>query len=235
MRLRMMTQTVIIMIYMIELAGLIFVTQPQYKKKHYVPVKMLCSLSFVGAAIVFGIVSGHVNYMAYLMGPLVMCALGDLFMGLYQVGSHKRQLVLGIIFFLMAHVGLIYTMFRLDGRVDVINFLLPVMMVIIFLIVKKKCHIHMGRVTYLACVYCGFLSFMLAKAISYMVFNFSLAGAWIGIAGILFFASDFSIIFLYFYKFKNKTNRQKVHIFNLLTYFMAVMAFDISILYMVMI
>ena len=76
---------------------------------------------------------------------------------------------------------------------------------------------------------------MLAKAISYMVFNFSLAGAWIGIAGILFFASDFSIIFLYFYKFKNKTNRQKVHIFNLLTYYMAVMAFDISILYMVMI
>ena len=235
MRVRLITQAVIIMIYMVELAGLIFVTQPQYKKKYYVPVKMLCSLSFVGAAIIFGIVSGHVNYMAYLMAPLVVCALGDLFMGMYQVGSRKRQLVLGIIFFLMAHVGLIYTLFQLDGRLGVVNFLLPVLMVIIFLIVKKKCHIHMGRLTYLACVYRGFLSFMLAKATSYMVFNFSLAGAWIGIAGLLFFASDFSIIFLYFYKYKNKTNRQKVHTFNLLTYYMAVMAFDISILYMVMV
>ena len=45
------------------------------------------------------------------------------------------------------------------------------------------------------------------------------------------FISDFTIIFLYFYKFRKPENRGKIHYLNLATYYYGILAFDISILY----
>ena len=58
-----------------------------------------------------------------------------------------------------------------------------------------------------------------------------LASGWIGFGGIAFFISDFTIIFLYFYKFHKPENRCKIHYLNLATYYYGILAFDISILY----
>ncbi len=228
-------QGVVLVVYMIELAILLFVAHTEYKDKYYVPIKMLCSITFVGAGILFGVVSKHFMYSKMLVLPLLFCALGDLFMGLYQVKRKKGNLILGIIFFLIAHIGLIDLLFKLDPAFNAYNVVIPIVTVLVFFIVKKWRHIHLGRIMPLACVYSIFLSLMLSKATQYMFMHPSIAGGWIGIAGILFFISDFSIIFLYFYKFKTKENRLKIHTLNLVTYYMAIIAFDVSILYMVMV
>ena len=45
----------------------------------------------------------------------------------------------------------------------------------------------------------------------------------IGIAGILFWLSDFSLLFYYFYHFKSKNIEKLVQGFNLATYYVAMM------------
>lgn len=64
-----------------------------------------------------------------------------------------------------------------------------------------------------------------------MVLYPGLASGWLGLGGMLFFTSDFTIIFLYFYKFRKAENRRKIHCINLATYYFGILAFDISILY----
>lgn len=232
---RMLSQGIVLMIYVVLLAILLFVSQTEYKDKYYVPAKMTCSIFFVGAAALFGFVSKHTEYMYILIVPLVFCALGDGFMGMYQIKHRRRNLVAGIVTFLLAHIGLTWAIYILNSYISVFNIAIPIISLVAFLLIKRKMHIHMGRVTPLACIYSIFLSYMLSEAVQYMFMRPSISGAWIGVGGILFFASDLSIIFLYFYKFEDKKRIRAVHAFNLITYYLATMSFAISILYMAMI
>ena len=52
---RMMAQGIVTIIYTLEFAGLLVAALPRYKQKYYVPVKMLCSVSFVVIAVMFAI------------------------------------------------------------------------------------------------------------------------------------------------------------------------------------
>ena len=87
----MLAQGIGIAVYTLELALLLWVSQSRYKKKYYVPSKMLCSVTFVVLAIVFALVSHHMEYFFGFFPALCFCLLGDLFMGLYQVGRQKRK------------------------------------------------------------------------------------------------------------------------------------------------
>jgi uncharacterized membrane protein YhhN len=193
---------------------------------------MLCSLSFVGIAVLFSTVSKHWNYGTMLLFPLVLCCIGDLFMGLYQVRHKKRQLFAGMVFFALAHLGLILMLFVIDSTFNVWNVAVPLVVVISFIVLKRKVHLHLGKMMLPACVYSVFLAMMLSKSLQYTYFHVSIGAAWIGVAGLLFFISDFTIIFLYFYKFQTKEARQKIHYANLSTYYFGILAFDMSILYM---
>ena len=228
---RMVVQGLVAIIYTLELVGLLFVTQPKYKPKYYVPVKMTCSVSFVLIAVLFAAVSRHWAYFSMLLMPLLFCAVGDLFMGLYQVARKKRNMVLGLVLFLTAHIGLLVALFRIDASLTWWNLLVPVVALVTFLTVKFKMHLHMGKLTPACVVYSIFLALMLSKSTQYMFLYPGIASCWIGLAGILFFASDFTIIFVYFYKFKSKKAQKAIHYVNLITCFLAIFAFDVSILY----
>ena len=58
---RMMAQGIVTIIYTLEFAGLLVAALPRYKQKYYVPVKMLCSVSFVVIAVMFAFVSDHMQ------------------------------------------------------------------------------------------------------------------------------------------------------------------------------
>lgn len=228
---RMMVQGILIVIYTLEFAGLLVAALSKYKKKYYVPVKMMCSVSFVVIAAIFAYVSGHTRYFFMMLVPLLFCAAGDLYMGFYQIASKKQHMLIGMILFLLAHMGFLISFFRIDATVTWWNIFLPIVAVIVFFTVKKLSHLHMGRLTIPASIYCVFLSLMLSKSTQYMVLYPGLASGWLGLGGMLFFTSDFTIIFLYFYKFHKPESRRRIHCINLATYYFGILAFDISILY----
>ena len=51
--------------------------------------------------------------------------------------------------------------------------------------------------------------------------------------GLLFFISDYTLNFCYFYKMKNKKRTNVMNMINLASYFFGILAFDMSILYFV--
>lgn len=228
---RMAAQGIVTLIYTLEFAGLLVAAMPRYKEKYYVPVKMLCSVSFVLIAVMFAFISGHMQYFYFMVIPLICCAVGDLFMGFYQVGRRRRNMLAGMLLFLTAHVGFLVCFFHIDMVFNWWNVFLPVVMLAVFAFMKRIVHLHMGRFAGLAAVYCVFLSLMLSKCTQYMVHYPSLASVWLAVGGSAFFISDFTIIFLYFYKFRKAENRLKIHYLNLATYYFGIFAFDVSILY----
>ena len=94
-------------VYIIELAVLLWVSQSKYKKQYYVQSKMLCSVTFVVLAVIFALVSHHLEYFFGLFPALCFCMLGDLFMGLYQIERRRRNLILGILTFMLGHLFLL--------------------------------------------------------------------------------------------------------------------------------
>ena len=123
---RMMAQGIVTIIYTLEFAGLLVAALPRYKQKYYVPVKMLCSVSFVVIAVMFAFISDHMQYFYMMLVPLVLCAVGDLFMGLYQIRSRRKHMLAGMIVFLLAHMGFLICFFRIDARLTWWNIFLPV-------------------------------------------------------------------------------------------------------------
>ena len=124
---RMMAQGIVTIIYTLEFAGLLVAALPRYKQKYYVPVKMLCSVSFVVIAVMFAFISDHMQYFYMMLVPLVLCAVGDLFMGLYQIRSRRKHMLAGMIVFLLAHMGFLICFFRIDARLTWWNIFLPVL------------------------------------------------------------------------------------------------------------
>lgn len=140
---RMMAQGIVTIIYTLEFAGLLVAALPRYKQKYYVPVKMLCSVSFVVIAVMFAFVSDHMQYFYMMLVPLVLCAVGDLFMGLYQIRSRRKHMLAGMIVFLLAHMGFLICFFRIDARLTWWNIFLPVVSLAAFFFVKRLMHLHM--------------------------------------------------------------------------------------------
>lgn len=228
----MIVQGVVAIVYAIEIALLLCASHPDYKEKYYVGTKMLCSVSFLGIAVLFAAVSKHWNAFLVLFVPLVLCLIGDLFMAFYQLRKRKRDFFLGLVLFLFAHLGFIYMLFQLNSSIRLWNIVLPIVVFVTFWSVKKQMHLHLGKLLVPSSVYSIILAFMLSKCLQQMVVHPTIATAWLGLAGMLFFISDVTLLFLYFYKFSNRERRRMVHYMNLVTYYFAMLAFDMSILYL---
>lgn len=227
----MMTQGIGTLLYTVAVAILLWIAQSKYKQKYYVKVKMVCSVGFVVLGAVFAWASSHINYYLLLLPALCFCMLGDLFMGLYQIARKKQSLIWGIVTFMLGHLFLLINLFYHSRQVTWWNLFVPAVTVAVFFLMRKTCGMHYGKVMPLAVLYVVFLALMLSKSTELMVLQPGIATAWIGVGGIFFFISDFTINFIYFYKIKNRLLERWIHGINLGTYYLAILAFDMSILY----
>lgn len=228
---RMLVQGIVTILYTIECAGLLVTALPRYKERFYVPMKMACSVSFVLAATVFAFVSEHMRYFYFLLVPLLLCVAGDFFMGKYQVKKRRQSMMLGILFFLMAHMGFVLCFFQIDATFDWWNIFLPLVVLAGFLFSRRLFRLHLGRFFVPAAIYAVFLALMLSKAVQIAFLQPSLAACWVAVGAVAFFISDATIVFLYFYKFKKPEHRLLIHYVNLATYYFGILAIAISILY----
>lgn len=230
---KMVAQGVCAVVYALEVAVLLWVAQSQYKKDYYVKVKMVCSVSFVVIGFVFAAVSGHWTFFLQLLPTLLFCAIGDFFMGCYQVKRYTRNMILGIGSFLVAHICLLILLYSVIPRFSWWNALFPIIGVIAICVQKKALHMHYGRLWIPVLIYSFFLTLDFAKSLEIMMLRPCISSAWIGVGGLFFFISDYTLNFEYFCKIKNKKHARIVSMINLGSYFFSILAFDLSILYFV--
>ncbi len=209
-------------VYAALIIGLCLVCDNSLSRRYYVPLKVVCSASFLGILFINYYFSEKLTMM---MWALLACFVGDLLMGLYNTYLRKQFMVLGIIAFMLGHVGLLNYMCRITDRNSALVYILPIVPCLILLAVRKVCKLHMGSLLLPCLIYCYFVSTMALKAL-----ECGLNGMpWLGVAGILFLFSDFAILYLYFYHFRKREIKRIVHYFNLATYYSAILIFIFSL------
>lgn len=209
----MISMSKLIAVYTLLIIALLFVCDNDYSRKYYVPLKTACSASFL----LMSFVIDTVGFFNLLMLPLVSCFIGDIFMGQYNVRKARSSLYTGIGAFLVAHILFLIYMTQTVPGISLVNAILPVFVVILMLWLVRTFHLHMGKVLYFSTIYCYMVTAMCLKALE--------IGGLTMMGGILFFLSDFTIIFLYFYHFAKIQNKKIVHYLNLVTYYLGILFF----------
>ena len=210
------------LIYVALLIALFLVCDNSLSKKYYVPLKMVCSASFL---IILWINQMLSEKLWLMFWALLAYFVGDLLMAFYNTYRNKQVIALGIIAFMLGHVGLLNYMCRITDFTNVLVYILPVLGCVIVMILKKTCHLHMGSLLAPCLIYAYFVSTMTLKAIECGLNGMPL----IGVAGALTLLSDVTILFLYFYHFKDVKNKRLVHWLNLGTYYLAILLFVYSL------
>ena len=209
-------------VYVALLIALFRVCDNSLSRRYYVPLKVVCSASFL---VILWINQFFSDKLWMMFWALLACFIGDLLMGLFNTYGRKRFMAIGIIAFMLGHVGLLNFMCRISPKTSPLVYILPIVPCLILIGMQKAFHLHMGNLFVPCVIYCYFVSTMTLKAIE-CAFNGRPILGW---AGVLFLLSDFTILFLYFYHYKRKSHKRLVHYVNLITYYMAILYFIYSL------
>lgn len=200
------------------------------KTKFYVPVKMLVSLCFL-IILFYGEVKGTGSFWHYLIIPFILCFLGDFFMGLYNKRRVKRDLILGIVAFAGAHVAFLINMYYFALSFSWWIIIFPIATIISLALLLNFSHsFHVGKLLVPVLIYALFIGTLLGKGIEIWILQNCPSPYLFGIGSLLFFISDFSLVYLYFYHFKKREHEKYVHFINLLTYYGAIIVLILAFL-----
>jgi len=208
-------------IYVALIIALFAVCDNRFSRRYYVPLKVACSVSFLVILFIHQLYGPRLHLIFW---PLIACFFGDLLMGLYNIYSGKRFISLGIVAFMLGHLGFLNYMCQIKPHTNVLVYILPFVPCILFFGMKKLCHLHMGSLLVPCLIYCYFVSLMTLKAIECGLNGKPIISS----AGLLFLFSDFTILFLYFYHFRDITKKRQVHYVNLAAYYAAILLFIYS-------
>ena len=211
-------------IYVALIIALFAVCDNRFSRRYYVPLKVVCSASFL---VILFLNEFYSEKKGLLIWALLACFVGDILMGLYNTYLRKQFMLIGIIAFMLGHVGFLTYMSRITDKTNPLVYILPVIPCLIFLYMKKSFHLHIGSLFIPCLIYCYFVSTMTLKSL-----ECGLNGQPIlGVAGLLFLLSDFTILFLYFYHFRSRNVKRIIHFVNLATYYIAILLFIYSLFY----
>lgn len=209
-------------IYVALIIALFAVCDNRFSRRYYVPFKVVCSASFL---VILFLNQFYSEKRGLLLWTLLACFVGDILMGLYNTYLRKQFILLGIIAFMLGHVGFLNYMTRITEKTNILVYILPVIPCLIFVAMKKGFHLHLGSLFVPCLIYSYFVSTMTLKAMECGLNGMPL----LGIAGMLFLLSDYTILFLYFYHFRSQNTKRIIHFVNLATYYIAILLFIYSL------
>lgn len=217
------------LLYLLSLLVLLVVCVKDGKRKYYVKAKMTVSSLFVIFSVIYYFCGNQDIRIVWASFPaLLLCWCGDLFLGLYQKKHKKKMMLLGIGAFAVAHIFLcLYLFMRVPG-IGFFEIVGPVLAIGATTLMMKVFKLHTGKARVPVIIYSAFVTEFMIKAVHIMFSNVN-GGIVIGLAGILFWLSDLSLLFIYFAYFKKRWALIVLHVFNLASYFIAVylMAFSL--------
>lgn len=212
--------------YMILLCILLYCAKN--RQERYLTAKMTCSSLFMVLGVLYGMCATSPMIFIWMFPALLFCFLGDYFIGIFRKSKNTRHFMLGLVLFLLAHVGFIVFVMRWYPGIKIWNLLLPAALGVVFLILEKVCRLHMKKLKWPAFLYCLVLSFFLIKALGFSREAQSAGALLIGAGAVLFFLSDLSICFLYFVSYRSAKKKLAVHAFNLLTYYISILVLEMG-------
>lgn len=188
---------------------------------HYIIFKTLTSICFMIITII-NIYISNTPHRYLLLFPILFCMIGDIFLAIYN--RYNKCFKLGLISFLIAHCYFVYNMCQILPF-KLINIIFPIIMVILVYILNNKQIINLKEKSTYCLIYAFFVSLLLSKAFDIYLNHFNIQAYLLLIGSILFFISDFILLFMYF-----KKRTKILHLLNLLTYYLAIYFFTIIII-----
>ena len=176
-------------------------------KSTYIYFKTLTSLTFVITGIYYGYQVHNFELIPTLIGFLV----GDIMLAT----KLRRSFIYGMGGFFLADIWLVYCLYQLKN-VTIYDFILSVMVILFVIVISRNPKMHLGH--YKKPMY-GY-GFVLALAVSN-----SIGCCWVygtkayfffAVGMVLYFISDFLLMFQYFYKTKY---REMLKLAKMCTYF----------------
>lgn len=190
------------------------VRKPDYKKTYLVR-KTIQSLAFLAVLVLSWRICGQTFLFLQLLPAFLCCLIGDVLLALYNKLRKKRMFATGLCVFLAGHLFFLHRMSSMQ-TFSWTDLIFPACGVVIAAVMTGSKSFHTGRLRPCILVYTFFVSTLFAKSVHVawsMPDAFHVTAA---VGCLLFFASDFSILFLYFYK----TRDIRIHLFNLASYYM---------------
>lgn len=200
--------------YSLPVAGLLaLVCRPAWKK-YYIWGKTACSMAFLLVLAASGVRGGAADGFRLMLPAFLFCFAGDIFMGFYNRFRRKPQFLAGLCSFLAGHIAFVRALCaRQPLRWQDICF--PAAAVLLALFLTNGNYLHTGRLRPYIALYTFFVALFFAKGAGLLLAQPGADSLSVALGAALFFASDVSILFLYF----SKNRGVGIHIFNLATYY----------------
>ena len=147
-------------------------------------------------------------------------------MAAYNRFRKKIHFIVGLVIFLAGHLCFVRWLCKMQPM-ELLNLVVPVLAVVMTWVLTSSKKIHTGRLRPFILMYSFFVALFLSKGLYLVLTQFSVANLMIAVGSLLFFVSDISILFLYFYKKKGPG----IHIFNLATYYYGVFLLATNLLF----
>lgn len=205
---------------------LAYVKRPDYREK-YVVRKSIQSAAFLVVFFLIELLTGCSAFFWQVLPAFFCCFAGDVLLGVYNKVPRKRIFAEGLFIFLTGHLFFIRWMGQMQ-KLSAVDFIFPVIGIGLVWVVTGSRNIHTGRLRPCILLYSFFVSLLCAKGVHIFLVQRDLPSVLIALGSLLFLASDFSIIFLYFYKNRNK----RIHLFNLTTYYYAMFLLAVYLLFL---
>ena len=190
------------------------VRKPDYKKT-YLKKKTMQSAAFLAVLLLAFLKSGRSDVFWIVLPAFFCCFAGDVLLALYNTHRKKRVFAMGLFLFLAGHLFFLHWMVRMRPFC-MEDLLFPAAGVVLVAFLTGSKSFHTGRLRPCILLYSFFVAALFSKSIHIAWSTPDAFHLLMAVGGTLFLISDFSILFLYFYKTKDV----RIHLFNLLTYYL---------------
>lgn len=196
--------TVAFVYYGLAFAALITTCYNKKAKRFEVPAKAAASLGFVLIFTLSAIKAGDSTLYIKMLPAFIFCLAGDVLLSVNSVHSDKKMFLSGVAAFLIGHIFFVAVF---SGMVSFrpVDFIFPAAIVVLTIFVTRMDGMHMDGMSPYVTVYAFFVALLLSKA--YSIYNRIGANGqteFLLFGSLLFFLSDFLLLFLMFYKKRPK-------------------------------
>lgn len=168
-------------------------------RKYYLPAKMVCSLEFLLFSFAMGVLSGQMIWTLQLLPGLLLCLIGDLFMGLRHKSQKNTCFLLGTMSFALAHICFL-VMLYVSHPFQWADLTVVVVMPIIIKLLKRTGQFRFGKYEGMAILYSILVAGFAWKSAEIAIGTMQSEDLCLAIGATFFFLSDSLIFLISFWK-----------------------------------
>lgn len=168
-------------------------------RKYYLPVKMVCSLEFLLFSFTMGLLYGQLLQTLKLLPGLLLCLIGDLFMGMRHKSQKNTCFLLGTMAFALAHISFL-VMLLISYPFQWADLTVVIVMPIVIKLLKKTGQFRFVKYEGMAILYSILVAGFAWKSAEIAIGTMQSADICLAAGAVCFFLSDSLIFLISFWK-----------------------------------